>query len=184
MWRSLVCDIEDLLLSLEPAIRNLELGLVEWFRLVKVIAVRGPHLVSVLVLLSFPGGAVPELAVALVAAGHRVGTLVDLQLRTVLERQRAITRPPVRLVVDLRAQVARPRRCRKVVLGLVIGCCVEHGAGAVATAAHFHALVVLRDQLGVETIKGKARWVSQCVSYGCRVRVGRVGGLWNRCGLL
>ena len=173
-----------MLFSSEASIGHLKLWLVEGLLLIEIVPVSRAVHVSVEVLLGLPGGAVPELAVALVAAGHRVGTLVDLQLRTVLERQRAITRPPVRLVVDLRAQVARPRRCRKVVLGLVVGCCVEHGAGAVATAAHFHALVVLRDQLGVEAIKGKARWVSQCVSYGCRVRVGRVGGLWNRCGLL
>ena len=129
----------------------------EGLRLVEAVAVRGSVLISVLILLSPPGVAVPELAVALVAAGHRVGALVDLQLGAVLEGERAVARPPVRLVVDLRAQVARPSCRRKVVFGLVVGCCVEHGAGAVATAADLHGLVVLRDQLGVETINGGER---------------------------
>ena len=152
---SLVFHVEDLLFSSEASIGHLKLWLVEGLLLVEIVPVSRAVHVSVEVLLCLPGGAVPELAVALVAAGHRVGTLVDLQLRTVLERQRAVTRPPVRLVVDLRAQIAGSRSCRKVVLGLVVRCCVEHGAGAVATAANLHGLVVLRDQLGVETRKGE-----------------------------
>lgn len=154
---SLVFHVKDLLFSSEASIGHLKLWLVEGLLLIEIVPVSRAVHVSVEVLLCLPGGAVPELAVALVAAGHRVGALVDLQLGAVLEGERAVARPPVRLVVDLRAQVARPSCRRKVVFGLVVGCCVEHGAGAVATAADLHGLVVLRDQLGVETINGGER---------------------------
>ena len=52
----------------------------EGLRLVEVVTVRSPVLVSVQVLLCRPGGAVPELAVALVSAGKRLSALVHQQL--------------------------------------------------------------------------------------------------------
>ena len=104
------------------------------------------------VLLGLPVGAVPELAVTLVAAGHGVGALVDLQLGRVLEGNAAVTAPPVRLVVLLRAQVTGASRSRKVVLRLMISCSVEHGASAVAARAHLHRLVILWNQLRIEPI--------------------------------
>ena len=104
------------------------------------------------VLLGLPVGAVPELTVTLVAAGHGVGSLVDLQLGGVLEGCAAVTAPPVRLVVLLWTQVASPSRGREVVLRLMISCRVEHGASAVTARAHLHRLVVPRNQLRIEPI--------------------------------
>ena len=85
------------------------------------------------VLLSLPVGAIPELTVTLVAAGHGIGALVDLQLGGVFEGDGTVTASPIRLVMLLWAQVAGTRRCRKVVLWLMIRCSIEHGACAVAT---------------------------------------------------
>ena len=76
---------------------------------------------------------------------------MDLQLSAVLEGERAVTRPPVRLVVHLGTQVACTRRRREVVLWLVVRRRIEHCPRAVAPATHFHGGVVLRDQLRIET---------------------------------
>ena len=62
-WCSLVRSVEDLLFSPETAISHLQNGLVERLRLIKVISVASPDLVSVLVLLCLPGSAVPELTI-------------------------------------------------------------------------------------------------------------------------
>ena len=117
--------------------------------LVEIVAVGGSNLISVLILLSTPALAVVELTVALVAADVRVGALGDNQASCIVEgvANRAI--PPVRLVMFFGAQVASPGGSGEVVLGLVVGSSVEHGAGAVAATAHLHTLVVLGDALSV-----------------------------------
>ena len=82
---SLVGDVKDMLLASETAICDLELRLVERFRLIEAVTVRRSVLVSVHILLSFPGSAVPFLAVATVTSGERVRTLVHKQLGRVLK---------------------------------------------------------------------------------------------------
>ena len=124
----------------------------EGLRLVEAVAVRGSVLISVLILLSPPGVAVPELAVALVAASKGVGALLDLQAGRVLEHTSSVASSPVGLVVLLRAQVAGPSGGRGVVVRLVVAGRVEHGAGSVAAAAHFHGDILLGDQLGVGSV--------------------------------
>ena len=123
----------------------------ERLALVQGHAVSRSDLISVLILLSLPGVAVPELAVALVAAGEGVGALVDLQARRVVEHAVGLARPPVRLVVLLRAQVAGPGGGSEVILRLMVGSRVEHGAGAVAAATNLHGIIFLRDQLRVKS---------------------------------
>ena len=51
----------------------------------------------------------------------------------------------------LRAQIAGTSRRGEVVDGLVVASGVEHGAGAVASAAHLHRVVFLLDFLSVES---------------------------------
>lgn len=143
-----------MLFELQTAISGLELGLVEGLRLIEVVTVRSPVLVSVQVLLCLPGGAVPELAVALVATGKRLGALVHLELGRVLKQGALLTCAPVGLVVDGGAQVARPCRRREVVLWLRVGGRVGHGTRSVTTAAHFQRGIVLRDQRRVEPNQG------------------------------
>ena len=117
----------------------------EWLGLVEVVAICGTVHVRVKVLLSLPLSAIPQLTVALVTAGHGVRTLVDLQLGTVFEGHLAVSAPPVGLVVGLGAHEAHPCRRREVVLGLVVGCRIEHGTSSVASATHLHRLVILRN---------------------------------------
>ena len=149
---SLVHGVKDLLFSPESTVGHLKLGLVERFLLVEVVSVGSAIHVWVEVLLSLPVGAIPELTVTLVAAGHGIGALVDLQLGGVFEGDGTVTASPIRLVMLLWAQVAGTRRCRKVVLWLMIRCSIEHGACAVATRAYLHRLVILWNQLRIESV--------------------------------
>lgn len=121
--------------------------------LVEVVAVGGSNLISVLILLSTPAFAVVKLAVALVAADVRVGALGDNQASCIVEgvADRAI--PPVRLVMFFGAHVAGPGGSGVVVLWLVVGSSVEHGAGAVSAAARLHRLVVLGDLLVIPSVQ-------------------------------
>jgi len=150
--RSLVDGVKDLLFSPETAICDLELRFVEWLGLVEVVAIGGTVHVRVKVLLSLPLCAVPKLTVALVAAGHGVRTLVDLQLGAVFEGRLAVSAPPVGLVVGLGAEEAGTRRRREVVLGLVVARRIKHGARTVTSTAHLHRLIVLWNQLSIESI--------------------------------
>lgn len=149
LWSSLVCDVEDLLFSLHATVSHFIARLVERLWLVEIVAVGGSNLISVLILLSAPALAVVELAVTLVAADVRVGALGDNQASCVVEGVADRTIPPVWLVMFFGAQVAGPGGSSVVVLWLVVGSSVEHGAGTVAAAAHLHRLVVLGDALGV-----------------------------------
>lgn len=67
----MVCFIVDLELLSQAACRILELVEVERLGLVKFVTVGRPNDVRMLVLLSSPAGAVPQLAVAFVA-GHQI----------------------------------------------------------------------------------------------------------------
>ena len=92
---------------------------------------------------------------------------MDLQLSAVLESERAVTCPPVGLVVHLGTQVACSCGRREVVLWLVVSCRIEHCPRTVAPATHFHGLVVLRDQLSIET-RTKKQVQRQTKWYNCR----------------
>lgn len=139
-----------MLLSLEAAVRDLELGLVEGLGLVEAVTVGSSQLVRVLVLLSLPGRSVPKLAIAFVATHHRVRPTVHLELLGVAEVGCVVPGAPVRLVVDLGVVVAVARRRHPVVLRLVILRRVEHGTSAIPATADLHGLVLLGDQFGIE----------------------------------
>ena len=83
--RSLVCNVEDLLLTNQTTICHLQLGLLERLGLVDRVSVCGAILVSVKVLLGPPGRAIPQLTVTLVSAVHCVGPAMNLQLGGILE---------------------------------------------------------------------------------------------------
>ena len=142
-----------MLLSLKSAVSHLQLGLVEGLGLVEVVAVRRPHLVSVLVLLRLPGRAVPELTIALVTTVHCVGASVCLELLGVAEDSGVVSRAVVRLIVDLWVVEAVTSRRHPVVLGLMVGSRVPHGTGAIPATSHLHRYVLLWNQFGIETVK-------------------------------
>ena len=150
---SLVAHIVDLLLSLQAPVGALQLRLVEGLRLVHRLAVRSPELVSVQILLSPPGGAIPFLAVTAVASRQRVRPLFDLQLGRVLENGVLLTSPEHGVVVCLRAQVAGTGCCRHVICWLHVGRSVKHGSRAVAATPDLHSLVVTRNKFAVEAMK-------------------------------
>jgi len=77
---------------------------------------------------------------------------VDLQLGAVFEGSLTFSGPPVGLVMDIGADEARTRRSREVVLRLVVSRCVKHGTSAIPSAAHLHRLVILWNQLRIESI--------------------------------
>ena len=77
---SFVGHVKDFLLPSQASSGDLELWLVEWLILVESIPVGGPDHVSVLVLLSLPALAVPQLSVAFVARAEGVGTGLNNQL--------------------------------------------------------------------------------------------------------
>ena len=124
----------------------------EGLGLVETVTIGSPVLISVQVLLSGPCGAIPELAIALVAADKAVSALVHEQLGRVLEERALLARAPVGLVVDGRAQVARPRRRCEVVFRLRVGRRLWHRARAVTAAAHLKRGVVPWDQPRVEAV--------------------------------
>ena len=124
----------------------------EGLRLVERVSVCGAVLVSVQVLLSLPGRAIPQLTVTLVAAVHCVGPAMDLQLGGVFEGRSRLAAPPVGAVVCLGAEVAGAGGRGGVVLGLMVPGSVKHCASSVTAAPHLHGHVLLRDQLGVESV--------------------------------
>ena len=160
-WRSLVSDIKDLLSSLQTTVCDLELWLVEGLGLVKAVTVRSSELIGVLVLLSLPGGTIPELAIALVATLHGVRASVHLELSSAAEVSCSVTGAPVRLVVNLWVVEASTSGGHEVVLGLMVLGSVEHGASAIPSATDFHGRIILWNQLGIESVKSK-RSVRNC----------------------
>ena len=151
--RSLVCNVEDLLLTNKTTICNLQLRLVERLGLVERVSVCGAVLVGVKVLLSLPARAIPQLTVTLVPAVHCVGPAVDLQLGGILEGRSWLSAPPVGAVVLLGAEVAGAGGRGSIVIGLVVPGSVEHCASSVTAASHLHTLVLLRDQLCVKSVR-------------------------------
>ena len=123
--------------------------------MVEVVSVGSTEHVSVLVLLSFPGGAVPELTVTLVAAGHGVRAPVHYQFRRVFEYLGTVTTSPVGLVVDLGVVETRTGRCLMIIFGLVVGSGVEHRASSVTATSRLHGLIVFWNQFRVETVKNE-----------------------------
>ena len=150
MNHSLVSGVKDLLFSLQTAICDLQDRLVEWLRLIKVVAVGCSDLVRVLVLLCLPGRAVPQLAIALVPTVHRVRPSVHLQFLSSAKDSCVVSRAIVWFVVDLGVVEARSSRRHPVVLGLVVLRRVEHGARAVPAASDLHRHVLLWNQRRVE----------------------------------
>ena len=146
---SLVCNVEDLLLALQAAVGHLERWLVEGLRLVEVVAVAGTDLISVLVLLSPPGCAVPGLPVARVATRTGVRLRSNLQLRVVIKGDSSVAGAPDRVVVHLGVEEGVPHGSAVIVLRLEVPGSVLHGPGTVATASHFHGHVVPRNKLPV-----------------------------------
>ena len=82
---SLIEDVKDLLFPFQTPIGDLQLGLVERFGLVEIVAVGGPDLVGPLVLLCSPGGAVPGLTIALITTMKvvQVGKILETVLHLV-----------------------------------------------------------------------------------------------------
>lgn len=128
--------------------------------LVEPVAVRSAVHVRVQVLFSLPGGAVPALTVTFITTRHRVRSPVHSQLGSSLEDLRVVTGSPVGLIVDLWAEEARTSRGGGVVLGPLVLAGVKHGATTVASASHFHSLVVLGNHRGIETNKKLSQTVT------------------------
>ena len=144
------CYVEDLLLAFQTSIGHHKLRLVEWFRLVEVVAVGGANLISVLVFLCPPCRAVPLLSIACIATGTGVRPASNLKLRPSLECLRIVAVTPDRIVMNLRIEEGVTHGGAVVVLWLEVPCSVEHSASAVPAASHFHREILLRDQLGVK----------------------------------
>jgi len=108
-----------------------------------------------LVLLSSPGRAVPELSIAFVATVHSIGASVCLKLCRVAEDGRIVTRAIVWLVVDFRIFEAIASRGHPVVLRLMIGGSIPHSTGTIPATSHLHRNVFLWNQFSVETCGGE-----------------------------
>jgi len=131
MRHSFIVDIIDCLFSDKTAICDFQGGLVEWFVNIEAHSVAGSVLVSVLVLLSLPAFAVPELSVAFIAGGVRVRPLGNDKLCTILEGAVGISASEVWSVMNLWALEACSGCGCEVVDRLVVGSSVHHGPRAV-----------------------------------------------------
>ena len=131
--RSFVSDVEDLLLLPQAAIGNSEFWLVEGLVCVKAHPIASSVLVSVLVLLSSPVLAIPELSVAFIARGVGVGPLGDDKLCAVFEGAVWVPRSQVGSVMNLWAFEACPGSRCEVVSWLMVGGGIHHGSCAVTT---------------------------------------------------
>ena len=126
----------------------------EGLGLVETVAVGGPDLVSVLVLLSSPLGAVPQLGVRSVTGGQLVGgDVLELELGTVLETQLGVAGSPVGFGQARGAVVGSSLGGGEVVLRVVVGSVSHHGGLAISAAGGLQGLVVSWDQSGVETVQ-------------------------------
>ena len=117
---SVVIGVEELLLSLQSSIVNMNGFLVESLRVIEVVSVTGSELVRVQVFLIHPVGSVPELAIAAIPRSQRVRSLVDLEFGTRLEGQRVVAVSPVWSVMLLWVQIAVTRCGGAVALWLVV----------------------------------------------------------------
>ena len=80
-----------------------------------------------------------------------VRLVLDLQLGRSLEDDTRVTAPPVGLLKLLRRVEAGAHGGSAVVLGLVVSSRVEHGASAISATPDLHAMILLRNQLRIET---------------------------------
>jgi hypothetical protein len=88
---------------------------VEWFGFIELVSVGRPNNVRVLVLLSSPAGAIPQLAVAFIAGHQVVRFNLERQKIGSIELLRCLPGSEVWLVVNLRLFVAEPERSGRVV---------------------------------------------------------------------
>lgn len=127
---SFVLNVIDSLVFLKAAVIVAELGLVEGLGLVEALAVEGAHLVSVLVRLGGPAGAVPKLTVRGVATGElSAGHVLDLVHSAFVELLGCLAVAPVGAVMSNEGalvSVAEGGRC--VVNRLEIIGSANHGA--------------------------------------------------------
>lgn len=77
---------------------------------------------------------------------------MHLQFGRVFKYLRTIAASPVGLVVGLRVMETGTGSGGCVILGLMVSCSVEHGAGSVTTGPHLHGLVIFWDQRRIETV--------------------------------
>ena len=80
-----------------------------------------------------------------------VRLVLDLQLSRSLEDDTRVAASPVGLLKLLRWVEAGAHGGSAVVLGLVVSSRVEHGASAISATPDLHAMILLRNQLRIET---------------------------------
>jgi len=154
---SLVCSVPDLLGQLKAAVVVAQLRLLEGLGLVKLHPVEGAHLVSVRVLLSAPGGAVPVLPVGRVARGELVRLHGShLQHLRLLEADICVAGPPVVAGLALRSVVASSEGRGVVVDGVDVRARAHLSFGAESSRSCVQLVVGLWDQISVETRGSKA----------------------------
>jgi len=124
---------------------------VEWLLNIEAHPVRSSVLVSVLVLLSSPVLAVPELSVTFIAGRICVRSLGNDQLCAVFKGAVGVPRSQVWSVVHRWALEAGPGSCCEVVNRLMVGSGVHHGSGAVTTRGGVEGCVRAGDLAGVES---------------------------------
>ena len=80
-----------------------------------------------------------------------VRLVLDLQLGRSLEDDARVAAPPVGLLKLLRRVEAGTHGGSAVVLGLVVSSRIEHGTSAISATPDLHAMILLRNQLRIET---------------------------------
>lgn len=149
---SLVSSVPDLLGELETAVVVAQLRLLEGLGLVELHPVKGAHLVSVRVLLSAPGRAVPVLSVGRIAGGQLVRLQrSDLQHIRLLEADISVTGAPVVAGLALGSVVAGSEGGRVVVDWVHVRASAHLGLSAETARSGVQFLVRFGDQLVVET---------------------------------
>jgi len=98
-----VVNVENLPEAARCVLKLVEM---EGLALVEFVAIGGPNDVRMLILLSPPASAVPQLAVALIAGHQVVGLHLHVQQLCCVEVLRGLSRSEVGLVVDLGTLVA------------------------------------------------------------------------------
>jgi len=131
LLRSLVDGVKDVLFSSETTISDLQLRLVEGFINVEAHSVACSVLISVLILLSLPALAVPQLSVAFIARSVCVRPLRDDKFRTIFKGDVWISTSEVWFIMHGWALEACSGGGREVVTRLMVGSIVHHRPGTV-----------------------------------------------------
>lgn len=148
----MILDIENDLTSAHTAVSDAQSGLVERLILVEIIAVACSKLVSVQVLLCFPGGAIPQLRVHGITGGvSRQGCLLEGQLGSLLEIGRWLTRSELRLRVHGWLGVGDARSGLEIVQWLDVGMSVHQGGLTVLVRSGMKGVIGAWDQILVKT---------------------------------